>query len=112
MRCIKNDTSWQAPIRRLDKSEKIRAFYPGSIRNEGRKAAMDKELAKEFAERAKEYSDWFNAMTELTIRLEDEDREHAKRTRRALANGFLDLDEVLILSLRKGHPELFTWFKD
>jgi hypothetical protein len=73
---------------------------------------MQRELAKEFAECAKEYSDWFNAMTELTIRLEDQDQEYAMRIRRALGNGFLELDEALVIPLRKDHPELFAWFKD
>ncbi|MGE0054684.1 MAG: hypothetical protein AB7S74_10775 [Hyphomicrobium sp.] len=73
---------------------------------------MQKDLAREFAERAKEYSDWFNAMTELAHRAEEEDLEFAKRIRRALANGFLELDQVFFDPLRKEHPEFFSWCRD
>lgn len=73
---------------------------------------MNKELAKEFAKLAQTNSEWFNAMTKLTIRLESEDLDYAKRIRSALGSGFLDLDEILVRPLRNEHPEFFSWFKD
>lgn len=72
---------------------------------------MDKTLASEFAAKSREYSEWFNAMTELSARIPDV--QLARKIRGALAGGFLELDLVLFNPLRHEHPDLFDpeWFE-
>ena len=72
---------------------------------------MDRELAQEFAQRSREYSDWFNAMTDLSMRIPEV--ELGRKVRRTLAEGFVQLDEVLFNPTRKEHPNFFDpeWFE-
>jgi hypothetical protein len=66
---------------------------------------MDKALAREFALKYKEFSTWFNAMTELSARIDDVDQ--AKALRRKLAEMLFALDDTIFIPLKKQHPDLF-----
>lgn len=65
---------------------------------------MERELAQQFAACDRKFADLFNAMTELTVRLPDQ--EKAKRIRRIMAECLCDLDDELYRDLRRSHPDL------
>jgi hypothetical protein len=66
---------------------------------------MDKNLAREFATKYREFGSWFNEMTELTLRVDNP--EVAKSLRRTLGEMSLALDDAILLPLKKEHPDLF-----
>ena len=66
---------------------------------------MEKPLASEFAAKYREFAAWFNAMTELTDRIDD--AVQAKEIRRKLADMLFSLDDALYLPLKQQHPDLF-----
>jgi hypothetical protein len=66
---------------------------------------MDKELAREFAEKYRAFGYWFTDMTNLTLRMDD--AEGAKTIRRNLAEMTFALDDVIYRPLSKQYPDLF-----
>lgn len=67
---------------------------------------MEKGLATEFAKKYREFGEWFTEMTELTLRLPNE--EEAKVIRRKLAEMTFALDDVVYRPLSKEYPDLFS----
>jgi hypothetical protein len=66
---------------------------------------MEKRLAEEYAKKYHEFSNWFNAMTELT--LQTQDSEMAARIRKGLAEMAFMLDDTVRLPLKDQFPDLF-----
>lgn len=66
---------------------------------------MDKDLAREFATKYRQFGSWLNEMTELTLRVDNP--EAAKSIRRKLGEMSLALDDAVLLPMKKEHPDLF-----
>jgi hypothetical protein len=66
---------------------------------------MDKDLARDFATKHREFCSWFNDMTELTSRVGDP--EVAKFIRKRLAEMLFALDDAVFLPMKKEYPDLF-----
>ena len=68
---------------------------------------MDRALAEEFAACDRKFGEWFNVMTELSVRLPDADK--SKRLRQVLSTCLMGLEEEFYRQLRRDHPDLFVY---
>jgi hypothetical protein len=66
---------------------------------------MNQLLAVEFAAKYREFGAWFTEMTELTLRVDDQ--ETAKSIRRKLAEMTIALDDAVYRPMQKQFPDLF-----
>lgn len=65
---------------------------------------MDRDLVEELAACDRKFAHWFNAMTELTTRMPDQ--EQAKRIRRVLGTCLNGLEDEVYCALRRDFPDM------
>ena len=66
---------------------------------------MDKEIAQQLAEKCREFSLWFNEITEITIKMGN--CEEARSIRKTVAEMLFLMDDGFMNDWKKQYPDIF-----